>query len=335
MLIVTEKLNGVNYREWAQAIKLAIGGRGKMGFIARTANISDGADPQATQQWHTENLLVSSWLINAMAPEIKQSFMFLPSAHEIWEAVHDSYCDGKDMAKLFEIKTKIWEMKQGDRDMTAYWLEISALCHILSRTPLPSTREVFSEVRREASQRKVMLYEAILVPPNPSTDSAALVSRSSTTNERGQRERPFCDHCKKTGHTRDTCWEIHGKPADWKPQKGKPRGYQTSQDHTHEQLEGNSGPQIDKDQLAEKGVSKIAESGDGMVPKPITSVHLENHDTEPEKQQQQLENQQLEKEMIVYTRKKKHDSSKLTVPEAQPVSDLMRAPKTSQMEDTS
>ncbi|KAI4357161.1 hypothetical protein L6164_001128 [Bauhinia variegata] len=208
-----------------------------------------------------------------MAPEIKRSFMFLPSAREIWEAVRDSYCDGEDMARLFKIKTKIWEMKQGDRDVTAYWLEISALwqelnlmateewscandaaiykgktkkkrvfqflarlnksfddvrSRILGRTPLPSTREVFSEVRREASRRKVMLYEAILVLSNPSTDSAALVSRSSTTNGRGQKERLFRDHYKKTGHTWDTCWEIHGKPADWKPRKRKPRGYQAS-----------------------------------------------------------------------------------------------------------
>ena len=27
--------------------------------------------------------------------------------------------------------------------------------------------------------------------------------------------RPWCDHCAKPGHTKDTYWKIHGKPADW------------------------------------------------------------------------------------------------------------------------
>ncbi|KAI4347735.1 hypothetical protein L6164_008518 [Bauhinia variegata] len=53
----------------------------------------------------------------------------------------------------------------------------------------------------------------------------------------------MCDHCKKTGHTRDTCWEIHGKPPDWKPRKGKPRGYQTSQEQP------SGGTSVDKEQL--------------------------------------------------------------------------------------
>ncbi|RVW33868.1 Retrovirus-related Pol polyprotein from transposon TNT 1-94 [Vitis vinifera] len=31
--------------------------------------------------------------------------------------------------------------------------------------------------------------------------------------------RPWCDHCKKPGHSRETCWKIHGKPVDWKPRQ--------------------------------------------------------------------------------------------------------------------
>lgn len=41
--------------------------------------------------------------------------------------------------------------------------------------------------------------------------------------------RPWCEHCKKPGHTKDTCWKIRGKLADWKPRavlqnKGESRG---------------------------------------------------------------------------------------------------------------
>jgi len=30
------------------------------------------------------------------------------------------------------------------------------------------------------------------------------------------------------GHTREKCWDIYGKPVDWKPRKNKPRAHQAS-----------------------------------------------------------------------------------------------------------
>lgn len=26
-----------------------------------------------------------------------------------------------------------------------------------------------------------------------------------------KKNKPWCDHCKKPWHTKDTCWKIHGK----------------------------------------------------------------------------------------------------------------------------
>ena len=26
-------------------------------------------------------------------------------------------------------------------------------------------------------------------------------------------------NCRKPGHSRETCWKIHGKPVDWKPRQ--------------------------------------------------------------------------------------------------------------------
>ena len=75
--------------------------------------------------------------------------------------------------------------------------------HILGRKPLPSIREVFSEVRREETRRKVMLKK-VESKAEPETDSSALVSRG--TNLDGEKRRkPWCEHCKRPWHTKDTC----------------------------------------------------------------------------------------------------------------------------------
>ena len=40
---------------------------------------------------------------------------------------------------------------------------------------------------------------------------------SITAKGEMQRAKQWCDHCNKPYHTRDTCWKLHGKPANWKP----------------------------------------------------------------------------------------------------------------------
>ena len=88
---------------------------------------------------------------------------------------------------------------------------------ILGFKPLPSVREVFSEIRREESRRKVMLGTQT---SSKNLENLALATRgtqSNNNNNQTKRNRPWCDHCRKSGHTKETCWHIHDKPADWKP----------------------------------------------------------------------------------------------------------------------
>nr|CAN68286.1 hypothetical protein VITISV_017015 [Vitis vinifera] len=94
---------------------------------------------------------------------------------------------------------------------------------VISRRLLPSIREVFSEVRLEESIRRVMLREYLMTGP----EASALVTRGPHVGSGGsharssprQSKRAYCEHCKKMGHTKDTCWTLHGKPAYWKPNK--------------------------------------------------------------------------------------------------------------------
>ena len=103
---------------------------------------------------------------------------------------------------------------------------------ILGTKPLPSLREAFSEVRREESRKRVMMGQpgvsgnvegsalAIAKDSSIAPESSAHAARGPPQNRndnRPRKGRPWCDHCRKLGHVKETCWKLHGKPADWKP----------------------------------------------------------------------------------------------------------------------
>ena len=70
--------------------------------------------------------------------------------------------------------------------------------------------------------------------PLTEMENSALVSRS-TESDGERRKKPQCDHCKKPGHTKETCWKIHGKPPNWKKKSGSEnRAFQAS----HEENQG-------------------------------------------------------------------------------------------------
>ncbi|XP_059665247.1 DNA polymerase I A, chloroplastic/mitochondrial-like isoform X2 [Cornus florida] len=95
---------------------------------------------------------------------------------------------------------------------------------IIGQQPLPSIGEVFTEVRCEESRRNVMLEEKGAAAP---VENSALVASDASankvfaTNQRRQDERlrVWCDFCNRPRHIRETCWKIHGKPANWKSSK--------------------------------------------------------------------------------------------------------------------
>jgi len=140
--------------------------------------------------------------------------------HEItWE----SSADGRKYDKIVE-KERIFDFLYGlnsDLDEVRGWL--------LGTKPFPSMKEVFAEVRREESRKKVML-PGVSASKGTLQSSALNISRGQTvitTKGEMQRDKQWCNHCNKPYHTKDTCWKLHGKPANWKPRNQR-KGMQSA-----------------------------------------------------------------------------------------------------------
>lgn len=124
--ITQHKLNGLNFREWFQSVILVIRGRGKVGYL--TGAITPHLDTAPTYStWEAENSIVMAWLINSMEPSIGRTYLFYKTAKEIWEAVQEIYSDLENTSQCYEIRSKIWNTRQGNLTVTEYYNSLMEL----------------------------------------------------------------------------------------------------------------------------------------------------------------------------------------------------------------
>ncbi|PKU85672.1 hypothetical protein MA16_Dca003413 [Dendrobium catenatum] len=63
-----------------------------------------------------------------------------------------------------------------------------------------------------------------MLEPKAVESSAMVMNKESSWKEKGKDSSLWCSYCKKSRHTKETCWKIHGKPLskEWN-QKGETR----------------------------------------------------------------------------------------------------------------
>ena len=102
---------------------------------------------------------------------------------------------------------------------------------VTSRKPLPSISEAFSKVHNEESRRSVMLCKK----RTNSVETSAMMLEATVNKASLPPNKPLvwcdhcnkplvlCYHCNKPRLTRETCWKIHGEPANWTSLRGYPK----------------------------------------------------------------------------------------------------------------
>ncbi|XP_017413078.1 uncharacterized protein LOC108324648 [Vigna angularis] len=225
--ITNHKLSGHNYLSWSQSVHMFIRRKGKDDFLTGTS-----VQPAETDASY------KNW--------IATNSMIIPLNSETESTLHDLRQGDNSVTDYFNSLTRLWQ-KIDIYDTHSWKCSEDALTYkrvvetkrvfkflsglnkeldevrgrIISTKSLPSLCVAFSVVRHEESRRKVMLKEQIVEAPNEtsalnSVDSNAFAAKGQIDN-RPRKGRPYCDHCCCPGHSRETCWKIHGKPLDWKP----------------------------------------------------------------------------------------------------------------------
>ncbi|RDX78994.1 hypothetical protein CR513_40637, partial [Mucuna pruriens] len=171
-----------------------------------------------------------------MESTVGKSYLFLPTTKDVWEAAKHDYqyvithynlmkTLWQELDQCYEDDWKIPKMLLNLGKERSVYMFLAGLNRsldklrgrILRRTPLPSIRQVFSEVRQEESRKRIMLntHEPSIFM---NLKVQHFVTRGiSFKDDKGKKS--WCDHFKKPCHMRKTCWKIHGKPLNWKKKR--------------------------------------------------------------------------------------------------------------------
>lgn len=126
VMVTNLKLASHSYLSWSKAIEMFVMGRSKDDYLYSNMQISSTTNPQF-HQWKTNNAMIMSWLISSMTLEIGTNFIVYATAADIWKATKKMYSQTDNIAEIYELKTQIIEIKQGDQPVSAYYSQLTLL----------------------------------------------------------------------------------------------------------------------------------------------------------------------------------------------------------------
>ncbi|RVW37306.1 Retrovirus-related Pol polyprotein from transposon RE2 [Vitis vinifera] len=232
--IIAHKLNGQNYLQWSQSILMFIRGKEKDDYITGAS-----AAPETTastyKKWIAKNNMVMSWLVNSMTADIGENFLSFDTAKEIWDTEKETFSDKENTSEIIHIEGILHDLRQGNLTVTEYFNTLTRLWRQLDtfevhnwncvtdgrimgvKPYLASERHSLKSVAKKVGKNLMMGSHQQL----NMAESSALKTQFAPFDNRQKIKggRPWCDHYRKSGHSRETCWKIHGKPVDWKPRQ--------------------------------------------------------------------------------------------------------------------
>uniref|UniRef100_A0A2N9IHB3 Integrase catalytic domain-containing protein n=1 Tax=Fagus sylvatica TaxID=28930 RepID=A0A2N9IHB3_FAGSY len=95
-------------------------GRGKVQYLTRKK--PKPVETDATYpKWVEENAMVKSWLLNSMTSNVRTVFLRLPTAHDVWDTVSQTYFIGKDASQMYEHQCRAHETRQNGKSLANYY----------------------------------------------------------------------------------------------------------------------------------------------------------------------------------------------------------------------
>ncbi|XP_074364292.1 uncharacterized protein LOC141705113 [Apium graveolens] len=232
-------------------------GTRKLGFVNGAVTRSSADETQAAQ-WDTCNDLVISWLHNNVSENIKQSILFINSAHDVWLHLEKHFMLTNGSRK-YKLTRDLFFLKQNKMKINDYFPTLSSLWEeIDSINTLPIVTSTADDIAKfmtalqsQKAESKLFQFlnglddcysalrsQLLLLQPLPTIEVAYaaiqqeesqsdLLSRADIelsamfSKSNLESRNVSCTACGGRGHSADKCWTVVGYPK-WHHKYKKP-----------------------------------------------------------------------------------------------------------------
>ncbi|XP_068503612.1 uncharacterized protein [Phaseolus vulgaris] len=126
-MLVSTKLNDVNYQSWKTTMVYTLMVKKKLGFVDGTIEMSSQEkDPSQFELWNQCNCMILSWLSHSIEAEIAAGIIHAKIARQVWEDLRDQFGQ-KNVPTIFQIQKAIATMSQGTMSVASYYIKLKAL----------------------------------------------------------------------------------------------------------------------------------------------------------------------------------------------------------------
>ncbi|GJX99308.1 retrovirus-related pol polyprotein from transposon TNT 1-94 [Tanacetum coccineum] len=223
------QLKGDNYDEWSRSFRMAIRARKKFRFIDETIKRPGEKDKDIEDWWTINSLLddIKDRFSISNGPRIQQLKSDLAGCRQNGMTIVNYYGCLKqirdELGNFDQIKPctcgkcvcnlgAVFAKKQEEEKVHTFIMGLdesvygTARSNILAQDPLPNLNKVYLILIQEERVNTMMRrkYE------RPALMALATQNRSEAKNRS-----VICTKCKKTRHSAENCFEIHGYPEWW------------------------------------------------------------------------------------------------------------------------
>lgn len=122
MNLITSSLTENNYLTWSRSVKIALGAKTKLGFIDGRCKQPNEKEPKF-EQWVKADCMVRSWILNSIAKDIVEAFLYVNNAKELWDELRERFgeCNGP---LLYQLQREISTVTQGSMTVAQYFTKL-------------------------------------------------------------------------------------------------------------------------------------------------------------------------------------------------------------------
>lgn len=135
-VLVSPPLSEGNYHNWARAMRMSLMTKNKLGFIDGSI-VEPPLNHPIYPFWQRGNMMVLSWIIKSISPEIAQSVLWRDKATDVWNELRERFSQA-DLFRISEIQEEIFGLRQGDSSISKFYTSMKTLWDELDiLNPLP------------------------------------------------------------------------------------------------------------------------------------------------------------------------------------------------------